>query len=219
MAGEERLSITVAPNKAVSAVRHVGPGHAPWLVVYAPGAGSSLDDPFGAYLAERLADAGLASVRFQFPYMERGERRPDPEPVLLAAWRAVVDAVRVPGGRLAVGGRSMGGRMASMAVARGMAVDALVLFAYPLHPPGDAGNLRVGHLADIRVPTLFASGTRDAFGAPEELRQAAARVPQATLHLMEAADHGYAALKASGRSRQDVWQEAADVFVGWLGAV
>ena len=187
-----------------------------WCWVYAPGAGSSIRDPFGAYAAERLAESGIASVRFQFPYMQKGSRRPDPPRTLEATWRAVLEASRADGVRLIASGRSMGGRVASMIVAAGESVDALALFAYPLHAPGRSDQPRTEHLPAIRVPTLFCSGTRDGFGSPEELERAAALVDDGELHLLNGADHGFATLKSSGRTREDVWREAIDAMTAWL---
>ena len=200
----------------VSVVRS-GPerGEPAWAWVYAPGAGSSIRDPFGAYASALLTERGIATVRFQFPYMERGSKRPDPPRTLEATWRAVLEASRSDGVRLIASGRSMGGRVASMVVASGEQADALALFAYPLHAPGRAEG-RVEHLQSIGIPTLFCSGTRDAFGTPEELREAAALVGDSTLHLLHGADHGFATLKSSGRTREDVWREAVDAMLAWL---
>jgi predicted alpha/beta-hydrolase family hydrolase len=111
----------------------------------------------------------------------------------------------------------MGGRIASQVVAAGVKVDALALFAYPLHPPGRPERTRDEHLGSIKAKTLFVSGTNDAFGSPDELRAAASKVKRAKLHLLAAADHGFAVKKSSGRTREDVWAEAIDVFVRWLG--
>ena len=107
------------------------------MLVYAPGAGSNLNDPFGRYLAQHLAGAGISTVRFQFPYMEDRKRRPDPPRLLEETWREVIRIVRPSSGRLVIGGRSMGGRIASQVVAQGTKVDGLALFAYPLHPPSN----------------------------------------------------------------------------------
>ena len=203
----------------VTVVRSMPEDRAPsWCFVYAPGAGSSIRDPFGAYASVRLTGEGIATVRFQFPYMERGSRGPDPPRTLEATWRAVLEASRMDGVRLIASGRSMGGRVASMVVAGGETVDGLALFAYPLHAPGRADQPRAEHFASISVPTLFCSGTRDAFGTPDELAQAASLVNDSTLHLLEGADHGFATLKSSGRGREDVWREAVDTLVGWLHA-
>ena len=190
-----------------------------WLFVYAPGAGSSLRDGFGIYASEMLMTDGIATLRFQFPYQENRKRRPDRPQLLEETWRAVIDHARDLGARMAVGGRSMGGRIASQVVAQGTRVEALALFAYPLHPPGNPLKARDAHLGDIGAPTLFCSGTRDAFGTPEELRAAAAKVRQQKLHLLEGADHGFKTLKSGGRSREDVWEEALGEMVAWLGSI
>lgn len=216
---EEQIQISLPDGRSVTAIRTVPEGaeRGP-LFVYAPGAGSNVHDPFGAYACRRLAARGFAAVRFQFPYMEARQRRPDPPAVLEATWRAAIEAIRSDSSRLVVGGRSMGGRIASQVVAQGVKVDALALFAYPLHSPADPSRWRDGHLGAIGVPTLFCSGTRDAFSTPEELRLAAAKVPASRLHLLEGADHSFAVPKASGRTRQEVWAEAVDALLDWLSA-
>lgn len=211
------LRVEVIPGTSVSAVRAAPRGAVTaWTLVYAPGAGANIDDPFGLCLADVLAARGVSVVRFQFPYMEAHRRSPDRTPVLEATWRAVIEAVRVPDGKLCVGGRSMGGRIASQVVAGRAPVDALALFAYPLHPPGLPDQRRDVHLPSIRVRTLFCSGTRDAFAAPDELREAAARVRRSKVHLLEGADHSFAPARASGRTRADVFAEAAAALARWL---
>ena len=110
----------------------------------------------------------------------------------------------------------MGGRIASHVAAQGAAVDAVALFAYPLHPPGNPRKSRDSHLPQIASPALFCSGTRDTFASPEELAAAAATVPRATVHSLEGADHGFAVLKSSGRTKEDVWSEAAAFLLSWL---
>ena len=132
------------------------------------------------------------------------------------SWRAVIDAIRGDGAKLALGGRSMGGRVASMVHADGVPCDALALFAYPLHPPGRPDKMRDEHLPSVRARTLFVSGTNDAFGSPDELRAAAAKVKRATVHMLEAADHGFNVKKASGRTKADVYEEAAGAMIRWL---
>jgi predicted alpha/beta-hydrolase family hydrolase len=191
------------------------------LVVYAPGAGSNINDPFGAFLSDRLAEEGIATLRFQFPYMESGSRRPDSPGLLEETWREIISLCRspdlgLPSGKLIIGGRSMGGRIASRIVAQGTSVDGLALFAYPLRPPSNPSQPRNEHFPKITVPTLFCSGTRDSFGTPEELKAAAANVPQATVDFLYGADHGFAVLKSSGRTREDVWREAGDFMLSWL---
>jgi predicted alpha/beta-hydrolase family hydrolase len=158
-------------------------------------------------------------VRFQFPYQERGKRSPDRPEVLEATWLAVIEALRPESGRLVAGGRSMGGRIASQVVAKGAGVDALALFAYPLHPPGRPDQVRDSHLVEITAPVLFCSGTNDAFASPDELRMAAAKTRRSTVHLLEAADHGFKAPKSSGRTQIEVWAEAIKVMLGWLASL
>jgi predicted alpha/beta-hydrolase family hydrolase len=189
--------------------------------LYAPGASADLRDPFGVLAAKRLTARGVGMVRFQFPYAEAGRKAPDRPVVLEATWRSVINHVRerVPRARLCVGGRSMGGRIASQVVAQGAAADALVLFAYPLHPPGRPEQMRDAHLPKLRLPVLFTSGTNDAFGSPDELRAASKKVRGARLHLLEGADHGFNVRKSTGRTRDDVFAEAVDAFATWLEAL
>ncbi len=217
--GDVRRSVPVPGAGAVSTLTTGPSRRGRWTFVYAPGAGANLHDPFGAFAARDLSARGVTVVRFQFPYMEAGKKSPDRPPVLEAAWRAVIEDVRGEmkrGGRLCVGGRSMGGRIASHVVAQGVDVDALALLAYPLHPPGKPDQLRVEHLPRIKTPALFVSGTRDAFGSPQELRTAAKKVRGARLHLLESADHGFAVPKSSGRARDEVYAEAVEALVEWL---
>lgn len=211
------MNVTVPGSGSITAIR-VSPkgGDSGWTVVYAPGAAANVHDPFGKHLGDALAARGVTCVRFGFPYMEAGRKAPDRPAVLEATWRAVIEAVRADAGKLCVGGRSMGGRIASMVVADGVKVDALALFAYPLHPPGHPEKMRVEHLPSIKPRTLFVSGTSDAFGSPDELQTAAKKVKRATVHLLDGADHGYAVKKSTGRSKQDVWDEAIAALTRFL---
>ncbi|MEX2430545.1 MAG: alpha/beta family hydrolase [Dehalococcoidia bacterium] len=186
-------------------------------LVYAPGAGAGLSDPFGEYLAGHLHEHGISLVRFQFPYAERRQRRPDPPAVLLATWRAVLQSVGQEYAAVVASGRSMGGRIASMVAAEASPLTGLAVFAYPLQPPNASGTKRAAHFPDITVPTLFCSGTRDTFATPEQLQAAASAVPNARVHLLQGADHGFNVLKSSGRTREAVWAEAVDATVNWLG--
>lgn len=214
---EETFQVSVRTETSVTAVRTM-PDTEPaiGLFIYAPGAGSNINDPFGSYLSQRLVQAGFAFVRFQFPYMEAGKRRPDQASLLEETWKQVIDTVKIADAKVIIGGRSMGGRIASHVAAQGAAVDAVALFAYPLHPPGNPRKSRDSHLPQIASPALFCSGTRDTFASPEELAAAAATVPRATVHPLEGADHGFAVLKSSGRTKEDVWSEAAAFLLSWL---
>ncbi len=216
---DETIQVEIRPTVSITAIRNMPPGPTTQhLFVYAPGAGSNINDPFGGYLSHRLTQEGIALVRFQFPYMEAGKRRPDSPALLEETWKQVIEKVRVPNTKLIAGGRSMGGRIASNIAAQGTTVDALALFAYPLHPPGDPTKSRDQHLPQIATPTLFCSGTRDSFATPDELATAAATVPKATVHQVEGADHGFSVLQSSGRTREDVWGEVTEFLLSWLAA-
>jgi len=159
--------------------------HPPGALLLTPGAGSGADHP--SLRRIEAAVAPLPVARVDFPYRTAGRRAPDRAPVLIAT--VVEEAARlataagVAPGRVLLGGRSMGGRMCSMAVAEGLPAAGLVLVAYPLHPPGRPEKPRTAHLPDLGVPCLFVSGTRDAFGTPEELLAATATIPGPVSHV------------------------------------
>ena len=213
MSVETTLSIAVGDG-AVTAIASEPETAGRITFLYTPGAGSNVHDPFGRHLCRALASHGVRAIRFQFPYQEAGRRSPDRPPVLEETWRAAID--QLAGETTVVGGRSMGGRVASQVVADGTAVAGLALFAYPLHPPGKPERRRDEHLPSINVPTLFCSGTRDAFASPDELKEAAALIPGSMVHHLEHADHGFGAPKSSGRDRADVYAEATATLESWL---
>ena len=214
---EERIRIDVDGKRRASVICTAPEGgDAKMTFLYAPGAGSNLHDPFGRFCCRELAARGITPVRIQFPYMEEKRKAPDRTPVLEATWRAAIATFHADGHKLVVGGRSMGGRIASHVVAQGEHLDALTLFAYPLHAPAKPDNWRDEHLPSIAIPTLFCSGTRDAFARPDELRSIAAKMKRASVYELAGADHGYAVLASSGRKREDVWREAVDVTLAWL---
>jgi hypothetical protein len=157
----------------------------PGALLLTPGAGSSAQHP--SLLAIEAAVAPMPVERHDFPYRRAGRRAPDRAPVLLADVReaagALVARAHVRAGRLVLGGRSMGGRICSMAVADGLPSAGLVLISYPLHPPGKPETLRVAHLPALEVPCLFVSGTRDPFGSPDELEEATAAIPGPVEHV------------------------------------
>lgn len=216
---ESILTIAVPDIGKITALQTDPTRGGKWIFVYAPGAGSNLHDPFGAFAARELGERGITTIRFEFPYMAAGRKGPDRPPVLEATWCAVIEALREPKRKIVVGGRSMGGRIASQVVAEGTKVDALALFAYPLHPPGKPDALRIEHLPKLKLPTLFVSGTNDAFGKPDELRVAAKRVRGAKLHLLDGADHGFSVKKSSGRTKTDVYGEAVAALADWLAVL
>jgi hypothetical protein len=181
-------------------------------LLLAPGAGADRDQPALVAIDAAATAAGVVVVRMDFPYRRAGRKAPDRTPVLM---RAVVDeaaelTVRVD--RLVLGGRSMGGRMCSMAVADGLGAAGLVLISYPLHPPGRPDRLRTEHLPRLRVPCLFVSGTRDAFGSPEELEAATQVIPgPVTLRWIDGKDHGLRG------AEQEVTQLVSDWLAGLDG--
>lgn len=163
--------------------------------------------------------AGLSVARFDFPYRERKSGRPDPMPVLMESVAAAVETARreLQPTRVFIGGRSMGGRAASMLAADGFPCDGLLLLAYPLHPPGKPDKLRDAHLPSIRVPVLCFNGTRDEFCTPALMERAIAGVRTAwTMHWLDGADHSFHVLKSSGRTDADVLDEVTRATREWL---
>jgi hypothetical protein len=191
------------------------------LYVCAHGAGGHMSDAAMLAASAQLRRRGLDVVRFNFLYREREAGPPDPMTRLKQCYAAVVHharAARNPG-RLLLGGRSMGGRVATMLAAESFACDGLVLLAYPLHPAGQADRLRDAHLAAIGVPVLCFNGTRDALCRPDLMEQALARLPAPgrwTMHWLEGADHSFRVLKASGRSGDDVLDEIGLATQAWV---
>src|SRR5262249_43944608 len=136
--------------------------------IFAHGAGGGMRSGFMNTVAHGIASRGTLVVRFEFPYMAAGRKRPDPQPVLLDVWRSVVREIG-KSDRVGIGGKSMGGRMASM-VADELGVAGLLCYGYPFHPPGQPEKLRTAHLEHLQTPSLMIQGTRDAFGAPEDVQ-------------------------------------------------
>ena len=177
-------------------------------VLLAPGAGADRNQSTLVALDTALTGLGMVVERMDFPYRQAGRRAPDREPVLLEAVRA--EATTLATTDLVLGGRSMGGRICSMAVADGLPAVGLVLISYPLHPPGRPEKLRTAHFERLRVPCLFVSGTRDAFGSPAELETATKAIPGAVTHVwIDGKDHS---LRNSDR-------QVTDAVVGWLSGV
>jgi predicted alpha/beta-hydrolase family hydrolase len=193
-------------------------------VLLAHGAGSDMHGAALVAVADALAAAGIASLRFNFPYRTNGKKAPDRPRVLEAATRdAAAELVRrakLPPERLVLGGRSMGGRYCSMVV--GDATDpvpalGLLLLGYPLHAAGKPDQPRVEHFPRLRVPVLFVSGTRDALASRPALTAAARRVKgPTTFHWLDTADHGYRPLKSSGRGAADVLVETGEIAATWV---
>lgn len=187
--------------------------------VFAHGAGGHMLDRGMEALAATFCACGLKVVRFNFPYRESGSRRPDPMPVLQQCVTAVVASARarIVAKRWIIGGRSMGGRAASMLAADGFACDALLLLAYPLHPAGEPSKLRDAHLARIGVPVLCVNGTRDPLCRRDLMDAVVARLPNDfRMHWLEGADHSFHVPKTSGRTDAEVLREIGDATRRWL---
>lgn len=208
-----------APDGTSLPVRIVGPASARATLVLAHGAGTGMSHPSLTKLAAALATRRITTVTFDFPYRARGRGAPDRMPVLVAAYEAVLASIRDQARPLAIGGRSMGGRVASHVAAEGGAVDGLVFLAFPLHPPGKPGIERAAHLASIEQPMLFVQGTRDNFARFDLLEGVVANLPRATLHTIAEADHGFHVPKRTGRTDADVAEEVADTVAGWVGGL
>ena len=191
------------------------PRNARWLFVFAHGAGAGMRHAFMEAVASRLATREIATFRYQFPYMEKGRRGPSPRGTLLATVRAAVAAAQKASGGLSLlaGGKSMGGRMTSLASSEEAipGVKGLVFFGFPLHPAGRPSAERGVHLADVDVPMLFLQGTRDKLAELELLAPIGEELgPRTTLHVLEGGDHSFHVLKRSGRTDDEALDEICD---------
>lgn len=191
---EHRLVEVALPAGPVAVSARWTPPADGTVVIVAHGAGAGMEHPFLAGFAEALAADGFGTLRFNFPYVEQGRRMPGPAAHAIATWRAVVDTARAaaPGARIVATGKSYGGRMASMAVADGLDVDALAYLGYPLHPPGAPEKLRAEHLPGIVVPQLFVEGSNDPFIQPrEQFDQVVAGCQNARVVWVEGGGHSF----------------------------
>jgi predicted alpha/beta-hydrolase family hydrolase len=196
------------------------PTTARWLMVLGHGAGAGMRHHFMDAAASALGAQGIATFRYQFPYMEKKTSRPDPQPILLSTVRAAVNAAHTIGGDLPLlaGGKSMGGRMTSLAASeeRLPNVRGLVFFGFPLHAVGAPSSNRADHLDRVFTPMLFLQGTRDKLAELELLKPVIERLgSQAAIHIVEGGDHSFAVPKKSGRTLTDVLDELAQTIASW----
>ena len=220
MSEAERLRFAVEGGGDVSALLMLPKG-ARAMLVLAHGAGAGMAHPFLAALAAELASAGVATLRYQFPYMEQRRGRPDSPAVATATVAAAVRAAweQAPDLPLSAGGKSFGGRMTSQAAADGLltGVRGVVFFGFPLHPPNKPGAKRAEHLKQVTVPMLFLQGTRDTLADLTLLRPICIDLgARATLHVIETADHSFHVLKNSGKSDGEVLRELAQTTAAWM---
>ena len=229
MTTEKQMRFEVGDAGEVSAIL-LWPADAGCLLVLAHGAGAGMRHSFMEEMAEELAGAGVATLRFNFPYMEQRRKVPDRAPVpteaVLAAVRAAAEAA--PELPLFAGGKSYGGRMTSQAVAdTSRTADAslakvrgVVFFGFPLHPPGQPSTKRAEHLARVKLPMLFLQGTRDKLADLSLLRPICAKLgSRATLHIIETADHSFHVLKSSGKTDAEVMREMARTVGDWTDKI
>jgi predicted alpha/beta-hydrolase family hydrolase len=219
----ERFTIDTGKSGAVSALL-LRPDAPRACYVFAHGAGAGMTHSFMETFANGLCERGIASLRYQFPYMEKGSKRPDPPAIAQAAARAAVAkaAEIFPGLALIAGGKSFGGRMTSQAQAAAPlpGVRGIAFVGFPLHPAGKPSTDRADHLARIDIPMLFLQGTRDSLAEAALIEPVVQRLgSRATLHLVEGADHSFHVLARSGRKDAEVMNEILDVFAGWAGTL
>jgi len=219
----QKLKLTVDSANAVSALL-LQPPSARACYVFAHGAGAGMTHPFMELVATGLHGRGIATLRYQFPYKEKGSKRPDPPAMAHATVRAAVEeAARCcPGLMLFAGGKSFGGRMTSQAQAAMplSGVHGLAFLGFPLHPAGQPSDVRAKHLSDVRIPMLFVQGTRDKLAEPQLLGPVVKRLGAlAALHPVQEADHSFHVLVRSGRNDREVMSEVLDALSTWIGAV
>jgi predicted alpha/beta-hydrolase family hydrolase len=222
----EEVRVEITPSQSVTALVYSAPvrGRAGITLILGHGAGAGQTSGFMVNLATELATRGFDTATFNFCYVESGRRVPDPNDKLEACYRAVIETIRdhekFSRNALVIGGKSMGGRIASQIAAQD-AVDlaGLVLLGYPLHPPGRPEKLRVRHLSDVKTPMLFVQGSRDAFGTPEELQPFIKKLkPPAQLYVVEGGDHSFKVPKRSSLTQQEVYEAVYEQIGGWLRA-
>lgn len=214
------LTIALPSGGSTSGLLQV-PANAEACYVFAHGAGAGMSHAFMAAIAQGLAERGIATLRFNFPYMEQGSKRPDSPAVAHAAIRAAVAQAsrQLPGVPLFAGGKSYGGRMTTQAQAAKPlpGVRGIVLVGFPLHPAGKPSTERAAHLASVKVPMLFLQGTRDALADLELITETTAGLgTRAALHVVEGADHAFHVLVRSGRNDEQVREELLDSMADWM---
>jgi predicted alpha/beta-hydrolase family hydrolase len=218
MAGNEGGS-----GRAAAEAPLLRPRGAKALLLFAHGAGAGVHHPFMETTARDLADRDVATMRYPFPYMAQGRRRPDPQPVLIESVRAAHASARsqCPDLPLFAGGKSMGGRMTSRAIAERPlpGVQGIIFLGFPLHRPDDESDARAEHLRSVDLPMLFVQGTRDRLAAIDRIGRVCEELgSRATLHVVEGADHGFAVLKRSGRTAEEVRSGIAAAVAEWIAA-
>jgi uncharacterized protein len=219
----ELLNVRFSPHDTVTATVYpaTAQDQAKITLILAHGAGAGQASEFMVHFATGLSARGIETVTFNFYYKEIGRKIPDQNSKLELCYRSVIDTVlakKISNNRLAIGGKSMGGRIASQLAADGSTeLLGLVFLGYPLHPPGKPEQLRAAHLAHIKAPMLFVQGSRDAFGTPDELRPIIDAIAQHTdLYVIDRADHSFKVPKSTRVTQNDVYTTILDHIAGWL---
>jgi hypothetical protein len=226
---EQSLTLTLDDGQPFSgrltSAEKMVPG-ASAMVLLAHGAANTMDHPLLVYLCRELARSGFLCLRFNFPYSEAGRSKPDSQTTLEATWRRVLEYVKTDPGiaprRVVAAGKSLGGRVASQMAAAGLlAVDGLIFYGYPLHPPGRKDTLRDAHLAAIQAPMLFFAGTRDPFCDLDLMRPVCRRLKdRATLEIIDGGDHSFDPPAAAGpEARDQAYRQLIERSVQWIGAL
>ena len=221
---EKSISVDVEEGGARVSGLFLRPENSRSLLVFGHGAGAGMKHPFMTEIAHGLAERGVATLRYQFPYIEAGRKRPDPKPVLLATVRAAVSRAKDLDKKLPlfVGGKSMGGRMSSMAMAQNpiSGVKGIVFFGFPLHPPGMPSVDRAAHLADVKVPMLFLQGTRDKLADLTLLKPVIKTLgKRAHLHIIEGGEHSFHLPKSQGKTDAAVLDDLSETAVQWMSLI
>jgi len=224
----ELVTVNVNENASVSAYVYSAPKsrRARATLILGHGAGAGQLHPFMTWFANGMAERGFDVMTFNFLYMEQKRHVPDPKAKLEHCYRAVIEAAtkqrKLKGNRLVIGGKSMGGRIASQVAAEGNCaadISGLVFLGYPLHPPGRPDKLRDAHLPEIKAPMLFVQGSRDAFGSEDELRDVIKRHRlNATLHIVAGGDHSLKVPKSLGIPQDEVYENTMDTIRDWLSS-
>jgi predicted alpha/beta-hydrolase family hydrolase len=223
MSEPEKLVVKVNDADSVTALLYAAAkkNRTGTTIILGHGAGSNQLSPFMQLFASGLAERGIDALTFNFVYMEKGKGAPDPKAKLESCYTAIIDAAsdhkKLKGNRLLIGGKSMGGRIASQVAAAGdERIKGLVFLGYPLHPPGQPQKLRTDHWPSIKAPMLFVQGTRDAFGTPDEINPILKKLKlKATVYVVETGDHSMKVQKSAGIGQDVVYERAMDQIVEW----
>lgn len=215
-----RISFEATKSSGEVSARLTEPDRASALYVFAHGAGAGMEHRFMEGMAQALADHGIATFRFNFPYTEAGKKAPNHQPILKKTIRSAVGAAQehAPGLPTFAGGKSMGGRMTSLAQSEDPipGVEGLIFLGFPLHAPGKPGSDRGAHLAEVEIPMLFLQGTRDRLARLELLEPVLAPMRNARLEVFEGADHSFNVLKSIGTSESEMYAVLARTIAAWV---